>query len=100
MRHHQFGAIVRLALLTGQRRGKLVSMRWDHICDGVWYVPSVGREKNAGGALVLPKLALEIIESQGQRNGRWVFPGYRGTGHISGVGMLKQAFDKRLAALG
>jgi integrase len=94
----RFGAIVRLALLTGQRRGKLMSMRWDDIKDGVWYVPSEGREKPAGGALVLPKLALEIIEAQGQhaRNPKWVFPGYRGTGHIAGVGMLKARFDKRL----
>ena len=33
-------------------------------------------------------------------NGKWVFPGYRGSSHIAAMGMLKAAFDKRLAALG
>jgi integrase len=98
----RFGAIIRLALLTGQRRSKLVSMKWADIRDGVWHVPSEGREKKAGGALMLPKLAMEIIEAQGQleSNSRWIFPGYRGRNHITGVAMLKGAFDKRLAALG
>jgi integrase len=98
----RFGAILKLALLTGQRRDKLISMQWDDIRDGVWYVPHEAREKPNGGALTLPPLALEIIEAQGQlqSNGKWVFPGYRGTGHIAGIGMFRQAFDRRLAALG
>jgi integrase len=94
----RFGAIVRLALLTGQRREKLISMEWSDIRDGVWHVPHEDREKPNGGALTLPPLAMEIIEAQGQLQGnsRWVFPGYRGAGHFAGVGVLKAAFDKKL----
>jgi len=98
----RFGAVLQLALLTGQRRDKLISMRWDDLHGDTWHVPHEGREKPNGGSLVLPKLALEIIEAQGrlESNAGWVFPGYRGTGHISGIGMFKKAFDKQLAALG
>jgi integrase len=98
----RFGAIVKLALLLGQRRDKLITMQREHIRAGAWHVPHEDREKPNGGSLVLPKLAVEIIEAQGQleSNSKWVFPGYRGTGHIAGIGMFKQAFDKRLAALG
>ena len=40
-----FGALVKLALLTGQRREKLATMQWDDIQDGVWSIPSDEREK-------------------------------------------------------
>ena len=60
-----FGAIVRLALLTAQRRGKLASIEWDHVTiDGVWNVATEVREKGNAGALVLPDAALQIIRSQ------------------------------------
>ena len=31
-----FGALVRFALLTAQRKEKIVTLRWDDIADGVW----------------------------------------------------------------
>ena len=56
-----FGAALQLALLTAQRKAKLLHMRWSDIADGVWTVPTERREKGAGGELVLPKLALAIL---------------------------------------
>ena len=59
------GAFLKTALLTGQRRGKLLAMRWDDIgADGTWHVPRQAREKGTGGDLRLPPLALEMIYSQ------------------------------------
>jgi integrase len=59
------GAFLKLALLTGQRRDKLQTLRWDDIdAGGVWHVRREPREKQAGGDLKLPALALEIIYSQ------------------------------------
>ena len=64
----QFGAVVRLALLTAQRRDKIVTMRWADISDaGEWNIPKEPREKHAGGVLVLPKVALDIVRAQPQR---------------------------------
>jgi len=42
-----FGALLQLALLTAQRKAKLLHMRWSDVPDGVWSVPSEKREKGA-----------------------------------------------------
>src|SRR5262245_52220126 len=60
-----YGALVKLLLLTAQRREKVASMRWDEIdSDGTWHIPSEKREKGNAGDLVLPKMALDIIKSR------------------------------------
>jgi integrase len=60
-----YGAMVRLALLTGQRRDKVVGMRWTDISpDGVWTIRTAPREKGNPGALELPERALAIIRTQ------------------------------------
>ncbi len=64
-----FGAFVRLALLTAQRRQKLAEMRWQDVTiDGVWDIPTEDREKGNGGALVLPEIALDIIRARPRVN--------------------------------
>ncbi len=59
-----FGALVRLLLLTGQRREKVATMKWSDVQDGVWTIATDDREKGNAKTLRLPKMALEIIESQ------------------------------------
>lgn len=59
-----FGALVKVALLTGQRRAKVATMRRDHVADRVWKIPAEPREKINAGELKLPKLVVEIIEAQ------------------------------------
>jgi integrase len=59
-----FGAFIKLALLTAQRRDVLVHMRWEHIEDDVWHIPEQPRAKGTGGELRLPPLAMEIIRAQ------------------------------------
>lgn len=91
----QFGAIVRLALLTAQRREKLGSMRWEDVsADGVWTVPSEDRQKGVGGDLQLPEVARKIIAEQNRLGDNpFVFPG-RGDNHFTGWSRCKAAFDK------
>jgi integrase len=93
----RFGSFLQLALLTGQRLEKLVSMRWSHISsDGVWTVPVADREKGAGGELVLPELALSILRRQPRIFGTdLVFPPARGTGRMS-VSQGKKTFQAKL----
>ena len=58
-----FAGIVKLCLLTGQRRDKVVSMRWGDLDEtGAWTIPSEEREKGNAGLLVLPAMALDIIK--------------------------------------
>lgn len=61
----QFGALVRLLLLTAQRREKVLTLRWDDIDgNGVWTIRTEPREKGNPGALQLPQVALDIIAVQ------------------------------------
>jgi integrase len=86
-----FGALLQLALLTAQRKAKLLQMRWSDVSDGVWSVPNEKREKGAGGALVLPKLALAILRRLPRVHGSdLVFVPANGAGKMSSShGMLK-----------
>ncbi len=95
-----FGAIVRLALLTAQRREKIAALRWNDVTvDGVWNIPTEDREKGNGGALVLPEAALAIIQGQKRiGDNPYVFAG-RGDGHFNGFSPCKRAFDEKVGDL-
>lgn len=71
-----FGAFVRVALLTGQRRAKVATMRWQDVEGDVWTMAVEAREKVNAGTLKLPKLALEVIQAQPHIEGNpFVFAG-------------------------
>jgi integrase len=73
-----FGALLKVALLTGQRREKVSTMKHRDIVDGVWTIPAEPREKNVPGALKLPQMVLDIIDQQPKITGNpFVFPGGR-----------------------
>jgi integrase len=92
-----FGAFVRLLLLTGQRREKVAAMRWQDIAiDGTWTIPAEAREKGNAGKLVLPDVALQIINAQPRyASNPFVFAG-SGDAHISGWSKRKRLFDAKL----
>ena len=91
-----FGAIVKMLLLTGQRRAKVVGMRWGDLRDGVWTIPAHEREKSTAGSLVLPRLALDIINAQPRlATNQFVFAG-RGHGPYGGIRAGRVAFDRKL----
>jgi integrase len=89
-----FGAMVRLLLLTAQRREKVAAMRWQDIAiDGTWTIPAEVREKGNALELVLPDAALVIIKAQPRfASNPYVFAG-RGNTHFSGYSKAKAAFD-------
>ena len=59
-----YGDILRLCLLTGQRREKVASIKWGDIEGDLWTIATDTREKNTAGQLTLPPMALEIINRQ------------------------------------
>ena len=90
-----FGALVKMLLLTGQRREKAAAMRWDDLDGAVWTIPAEKREKGNAGKLVLPDLALEIINAQPRYvSNPYVFAG--DGGHIKSWSRRKQQFDAKL----
>jgi integrase len=90
-----FGAFVRIALLTAQRRTTVASMKWADIDgDGVWHIPAQPREKENAVALKLPEQALRIIDEQPRlASNPYVFAG-RGAGPINGFTKCKAALDE------
>jgi integrase len=109
-----FGALVRVLLLTAQRRGAVVGgMKWsdikdnvtpkngDNPVDGVWEVATSAREKGNFGAAKLPAKALAIIEAQPKFSGNpHVFAAARGPGALNGFNKRKAAFDKACGVTG
>jgi integrase len=61
-----FGDLVRMLLLTGQRRDKVAKMKWDDVSvDGVWTIANGNmREKGTAGVLVLPQMARDILDAR------------------------------------
>jgi integrase len=94
-----FGALVRLLLLTAQRRAKVVSMKWDDINNGVWTIATEAGEKGNAKSLVLPKAALDIIAAQPHVHGNPYVLGGIGS-HIKSFDRRKQAFDKATGVTG
>lgn len=92
----QFGAFVKLCLLTGQRQGKITTMRWSDITDGVWTIPTEKREKGNAEKIRLPELALDILAKLPRLVGnQFVFWG-RGTGPFNAHAQLKRELDAKL----
>lgn len=97
----QYGAIVRLLVLTGQRREEVAAMQWPELDlgKGVWALPA-SRTKNARQHDVpLSKPAIEILRGQLRRPGRDLVFG-EGAGAFQGWSNAKSTLDNRLQAAG
>jgi integrase len=91
------GGIIRLCLLTAQRRTKVSAMKWsDLTIDGEWTIPREAREKDTAGSLMLPAGAVAIVQAQARLGSNpFVFAG-RGDGPFRGFSQGKAAFDAKL----
>ena len=88
-----YGALVKVLLLTGQRRAKVTTMRWSDIVDGEWRIPTEEREKTNAGTLRLPQVVLDVVTKQPRFvSNPYVFAAAVGSGPLS-------SFDRRKAEL-
>jgi integrase len=94
-----FGALCRILLLSGQRREKVVTMKWTDIAeDGTCTMPKAPREKPNVGTLRLPPLALDIIRAQPILVGNpYVFAG-RGSAAFNSFADRKALLDRAMPA--
>jgi integrase len=91
-----FGALIMVLLLTAQRRGAVLRMKWDDIdANGVWTIASEERAKGNIGSVKLPAQALSIIAAQPRlASNPYVFAASRGScGPMNRFGK-KVEFDK------
>jgi integrase len=95
-----FGALVKVLLLTGQRREKVVTMRWDDVVDGVWTIPTAPREKTNVRVVALPPMALKIIGAQPRIDENpHLFAAGVGTGPFNSFSQRKDELDVALPGM-
>jgi integrase len=75
---------IRLLLLTGARRGEVLSMRWDDVVDGVWSKPPSSTKQREHHQVPLSAPAQQLLADIRKRQrprAPFVFPGDGATGH-------------------
>lgn len=89
-----FGAIIRLLMLTGQRRDEVAAMTWDELDldAGIWTIPDTRTKNDRVHEVPLSAPAVEIMMGRAIRRGNpFVFG--RGAGPFSGFTNAKERLD-------
>lgn len=93
-----FGCVVRLLALTGQRRDEVAGMRWSEVDlqTGVWVLPAARTKNKRAHEVPLSAAALDILAAVRlrAREGRDLLFG-RDEGSFSGFSRAKAALDRR-----
>jgi integrase len=99
-----YGQIVRLLMLTAQRRDEVGGMRWSEVAGNLWTLPSIRTKNHREHILPLAPSALALIEAQPHCNDRdFIFgdgPRRKGGEHrgFSGWSKAKAELDTRILA--
>ncbi|UCI09986.1 tyrosine-type recombinase/integrase [Mesorhizobium sp. B1-1-8] len=95
--YRPYGAMIRLMLLTGQRREKLSTMQWEDVDDkGIWTIAHEAREKGTPPSLTLSQAARDIIATiPRMADNPYVFAG-RGKKAFNAFSQRKAEIDKLL----
>jgi integrase len=93
-----FGRVVRLLILLGQRRTEVGGMTWSEIDleRGTWTIPAQRAKNGRAHTLPLSALALSVINSVPQRIGRDFLFGDRGLSGFTLWAWAKRDLDDRL----
>ena len=101
-RDDDYGRIIKLLMLTGQRRNEVGGMRWSEIDGDTWTIPGTRTKNHREHVVPLPDFALALIDASPRRtNCDYVFgdgPRRKGDDHrgFSGWSKAKAALDKRI----
>ena len=89
--------MVKVLLLSAQRRDKVGTMQWDDVVDGIWTIRKENREKSHAGSLKLPAMVLAIIDAQPRlQENPYVFAAGHGRGPFNSYSQRKDELDKLL----
>jgi integrase len=94
-----YGAIIRLLILTGQRREEVAAMRWSELDfdKRMWRIEAERTKNGLPHEVPLSNKAIELLKAHGQREGRDLVFGSR-EGPFQGWGSAKIALDGRIRA--
>src|ERR1700730_949218 len=104
-RDDDYGRIIKLLMLTGQRRNEVGGMRWTEIDGDTWTIPGTRTKNHREQFVPLPDFALALIDASPRRtNCDYVFgdgPRRKGDGHrgFSGWSKAKAALDERIVEM-
>ena len=90
-----FDRIVRMLILTGQRRGEVAGMAWSELDESLsaWTIPAARAKNGVAHVVPLSPQAQELLKATPRRSGeRLVFPGMNGI--FNGFGKAKAALDE------
>ena len=76
---------IRLLLLTGARKGEVLSMRWEDVADGIWSKPPSSTKQREHHQVPLSAPALQLlaaIRKRQQPRAEFVFPSDGACGHL------------------
>jgi integrase len=92
-----FNCIVRLLLLTGQRRGEVAALRKEWICDNVVTLPPNITKNGRSHSFPIGPLSLSVISSAGTKNDGLIFPSLsnKGSTPFNGWSKSKSALDRK-----
>lgn len=94
---YPYGPIVRLLILTAQRRGEVTDMRWSEIDfeQATWTIPAERTKSNRKQILPLPPSAIAILTSLPQLDEQRVFPAQGNNENtFSGFSRAKRRLDE------
>ena len=95
---YPFGIITQLLMLTGQRRGEVIAMRWQDLdlTHSVWSLPGDLNKSGRAHEIPLTPSAVIILRQLPRLHEVLVFPANRkGTDNpVSGIGKAKQRIEK------
>jgi integrase len=90
-----YGALLKVLLLTGQRKDKVATMRWADVHGAVWVIQTATREKSNAEVLRLPPMVMDIINARPRIAGNpYIFAGRAGP--YNGFSVDKKNLDKKL----
>jgi integrase len=100
-RDDDYGRIVRLLILTAQRREEVAAMAGDEINEqeALWAIPKARTKNGLPHDVPLSAPAIEILENAPRREGRSLVFG-EGVGGFQGWSNAKSALDKRIREAG
>ena len=82
--NQDFKDIICLAILTGQRIGNIMSLRWEEINfqTQAWVIPTSKFKTRREHAVPLIQEAVELLKKRAQNGSEWVFPAKTKIGHF------------------
>jgi integrase len=93
-----FGAMVKVLLLTAQRRDEVAGMAFSEIgADGIWAIPAERYKTGHANFVPLSKAALDVIAARPAYGSKYVFASGAGT-PFSGFSKSKKALDRAVSA--